>query len=103
MALLSMGKLCLGFRTFQNLNGLPEWITLKNRGTTVYNTVLSTIVTMLYITSPGLVYLITGSLYLLTTFAQTEILDLMQTANKNDKPHHPGLVIVTLRKSMDVI
>ena len=33
----------------------------------IYNTVLLAIVTMLYITSPGLIYLITGSLYILTT------------------------------------
>ena len=31
----------------------------------IYNTVLLTIVTRLYITSPGLTYFITGSLYLL--------------------------------------
>ena len=35
----------------------------------IYNTVLLTVVIMLYITSPGLTYFIIGSLYLLTTFA----------------------------------
>ena len=35
----------------------------------IYSIVL-TIVTMLYITSPELIYLITGSLYLLTTFTR---------------------------------
>ena len=34
----------------------------------IHNTVLLTIVTMLYITSPGLTYLIAGSWYLLATF-----------------------------------
>ena len=34
----------------------------------ICNTILLTIVTMLYITSPQLIYLITGSLYLLTPF-----------------------------------
>ena len=34
----------------------------------IYNTVLLTIVTMLYITSSECIYLITGSLYLLTIF-----------------------------------
>ena len=34
----------------------------------MYNTVLLTVVSMLYVTFPGLIYLITGSLYLLTTF-----------------------------------
>ena len=36
----------------------------------ICNTVLLTLVTMLYVTSPGLIYLITGSLYLLTPFTQ---------------------------------
>ena len=35
----------------------------------IYNTVLLAIVTMPYITSPGLTYFITGSLYLLTPFS----------------------------------
>ena len=34
----------------------------------IYSTVLLTIVTMLYITSPGHTYFITGSSYFLTTF-----------------------------------
>ena len=34
----------------------------------IYDTVLLTTVMVLYITSPGLTYLMTGSLYLLTTF-----------------------------------
>ena len=34
----------------------------------IYTTILLTIVTMLYITSPGPIYFITGSLYLLTIF-----------------------------------
>ena len=34
----------------------------------IHNTVLLTIVTMVYLTFPGPVYFITGSLYLLTTF-----------------------------------
>ena len=34
----------------------------------IYNTILLTVVTMPYITSPRLICLITGSLYLLTTF-----------------------------------
>ena len=34
----------------------------------IYNTVLLTIVTMLFTTSPELLYFRTGSLYLLTTF-----------------------------------
>ena len=34
----------------------------------IYNTVLLTVVTMLYITSPGLIHLITGCLYPLTVF-----------------------------------
>ena len=34
----------------------------------IYNKVLLTIVIMFYITSPELIYLITGSLYLLTPF-----------------------------------
>ena len=37
----------------------------------ICNTVLLTIVTMLCITSPWLIYFITGSLYLLTTFTQS--------------------------------
>lgn len=32
------------------------------------NTVLLTVVAMLYVTSPGLIHFITGSLYLLITF-----------------------------------
>lgn len=34
----------------------------------IYNTVLLPMVTMLYVTSPGLTYFIAGSLYLLNTF-----------------------------------
>ena len=34
----------------------------------IYNIVLLTRVTLLYVTSPGLIYFITGTLYLVTTF-----------------------------------
>lgn len=40
-----------------------------NWGTTIYNTILSTVITMLYVTSPWFIYFITGILYLLTTFS----------------------------------
>ena len=42
----------------------------KNGGknTQIHNIVLSTRVTVLYVTFPGLTYLIIGSLYLLTPF-----------------------------------
>lgn len=44
-------------------------ITLRNFQ--IYNTVLLTVVTMLYLTSPGLIYLIAVSLDLLTSFIHT--------------------------------
>lgn len=40
-----------------------------NWGTTIYNTILLTVITMLYVTSPWLIYFINGILYLLTTFS----------------------------------
>ena len=46
----------------------------------IYNTVLLTIVTKLYSTSPGLIHLITGSLCLLTPFTHFTSLPLLDSA-----------------------
>ena len=68
-----------------------------------HTVLLFMVVIRLCTTSPGLLSLRTGRLYLLATFTQMEILDLAQAANKNDKPLHPGMVIEILCKSMNVI
>ena len=60
-------SVCIGVRTFK-INSLSNF--------RIMNTILSTIVTMLFILSPELTHLMTGSLYSVTTFTHF--------------PHFPG-------------
>ena len=53
----------------------------------IYSTVLLTIVTILYITSPGFIYLIVGNLYLLITF--THFIKLFLNLTGLLVPHSP--------------
>ena len=52
----------------------------------IYNIVLLTTVTMLYITSPVLIYVITGSLYHLVTFTQFSPILSLNSGNQT-KPN----------------
>ena len=66
----------------------------------IHSTVLSTIVAILYITPPGLIHLIRGSLYLLTTFTSFAHLPPPTSGNQQSDLYTYELGLLTVCDSI---